>query len=59
MRAAVDVMGGDHAPAAVLKGCWDAAPLLDDDDTILLIGDQEVIRPALASANLTDSQKSR
>ena len=29
MRAAVDVMGGDHAPSAILKGCWDAAPLLD------------------------------
>ena len=32
MRAAVDVMGGDQAPAAILKGCWEAAPLLDGDD---------------------------
>jgi fatty acid/phospholipid biosynthesis enzyme len=24
MRIAVDVMGGDHAPDAILKGCVDA-----------------------------------
>jgi glycerol-3-phosphate acyltransferase PlsX len=52
-------MGGDHAPAAILKGCWDAAPLLDDNDTILLIGDEKLIRPALDSAGLSPSQKSR
>ena len=34
MRAAVDVMGGDHAPQEILKGCWEAAPLLDGDDLI-------------------------
>ena len=32
MRAAVDVMGGDKAPAAILQGCWEAAPLLAEDD---------------------------
>ena len=44
MRVAVDVMGGDKAPAAILKGCWEAAPLLDANDTVLLVGDQDVIR---------------
>ena len=43
MRAAVDVMGGDKAPAAILKGCWEAAPLLDANDTVLLVGDKDAI----------------
>ena len=41
MRAAVDVMGGDKAPAAILKGCWEAAGLLEAGDTILLVVEQE------------------
>lgn len=59
MRAAVDVMGGDKAPAAILKGCWEAAPLLDREDRILLIGDEAVIRQGLAASELSDEQKSR
>ncbi|MDB5332553.1 MAG: Phosphate acyltransferase [Phycisphaerales bacterium] len=59
MRAAVDVMGGDKAPAAVLKGCWEAAPLLDGKDVIFLVGDEKVIRDGLASSNLTAEQKTR
>jgi glycerol-3-phosphate acyltransferase PlsX len=47
VRAAVDVMGGDKAPAAILRGCFEAAPLLDAKDTVLLIGDESIIRPAL------------
>ena len=57
MRAAVDVMGGDKAPAAILKGCWEAAPLLGDDDVVVLIGDQAVIHEGLAASGLTDQQK--
>ncbi len=52
MIAAVDVMGGDKAPEAVLRGCWDAVGLLDSGDTVLLVGDEAVIRPALADAGL-------
>ena len=59
MRAAVDVMGGDHAPSAVLKGCWDAAPLLDENDTILLVGDEKVIKEGLAASGVTEAQKAR
>ena len=36
MRAAVDVMGGDKAPAAILQGCWEAAPLLEKDDVVYM-----------------------
>ena len=59
MRAAVDVMGGDKAPAAILRGCWEAAPLLDDADLVYLVGDETVVREGLASSGLTDQQKSR
>ncbi len=45
-------MGGDKAPDEILKGCWEAAPLLDSSDTIFLVGNQEVIDPALAAADL-------
>ena len=53
MRAAVDVMGGDKAPAAILKGCWEAAPLLDANDAVLLVGDETIIREGLASSGLS------
>ena len=56
MRAAVDVMGGDKAPAAILKGCWEAAPLLDPEDTVLLVGDKDVIAHGLAESGLTNEQ---
>lgn len=59
MRAAVDVMGGDKAPAAILKGCWEAAPLLDAEDLIYLVGNEAVIRDGLASSGLSEAQKSR
>ena len=57
MRAAVDVMGGDKAPAAILKGCWEAAPLLGADDVVYLVGDKEAVREGLASSGLGDAQK--
>jgi phosphate acyltransferase len=58
VRAAVDVMGGDKAPAAILKGCWEAAPLLDPDDLVFLVGNEGVIRDGLASSGLSNEQKS-
>ncbi len=57
MRAAVDVMGGDNAPAAILQGCWEAAPLLGEDDQILLVGDEKIIQAGLDSSPLTSEQK--
>ena len=43
MRIAVDAMGGDFAPAEIVKGVLLAAALLTDT-TILLVGDQEAIK---------------
>lgn len=57
MRAAVDVMGGDNAPDAILDGCWQAAALLSEEDVIHLVGDEQVIRDGLAASGLTDEQK--
>ena len=59
MRAAVDVMGGDRAPGAILKGCWEAAPLLGPEDTIHLVGDESVIHKALTASELSAEQKRR
>ena len=59
MRVAVDVMGGDHAPSEILQGCWQAAPLLDSSDVVQLVGDETIIRQALASADLTSEKKSQ
>jgi phosphate acyltransferase len=57
VRAAVDVMGGDHAPAAVLEGCWQAAPLLDERDCVYLVGDPKIAGDALAAAKLPEDKK--
>ena len=59
MRVAVDVMGGDHAPAEILKGCWQAIEFLDGDDQLILVGDAKVIAEGLASSGLSESQKAR
>ncbi|MGA2233422.1 MAG: phosphate acyltransferase PlsX [Tepidisphaeraceae bacterium] len=58
MRAAVDVMGGDHAPRAILQGCWDAAPLLEKNDSVLLVGDAQICTDALAASDLPADKKS-
>jgi glycerol-3-phosphate acyltransferase PlsX len=50
-------MGGDKAPAAILKGCWDAAPLLESGDVVYLVGYESVIREGLASSGLSDEHK--
>ncbi len=59
MRAAVDVMGGDHAPAEILRGCWDAAPLLGPDDQVLLVGPESLVTEALEKADLPDDKRGR
>jgi glycerol-3-phosphate acyltransferase PlsX len=51
-------MGGDHAPQAILDGCWQAAPLLDERDLILLCGDAKICTDALAAADLPPEKKS-
>ena len=52
MRIAIDVMGGDHAPDAILAGSLDAVDLLDHADRLVLIGDGEIIREGIQERGL-------
>jgi glycerol-3-phosphate acyltransferase PlsX len=52
-------MGGDHAPAELLQGCWEAVGLLDGDDLVHLVGDAKAIRAGLDAAPLNPEQKNR
>lgn len=47
MRIAVDVMGGDHAPDAIVRGCIEALPLLAAEDELVLVGRQPEIEELL------------
>jgi len=47
MRIGLDVMGGDHAPHAILQGAIQAIDLLDDNDRLVLFGEEAVIRAGL------------
>lgn len=46
-RIAVDIMGGDHAPDAILKGCVMALEDFPADSTLVLVGRGRVIRESL------------
>jgi glycerol-3-phosphate acyltransferase PlsX len=54
MRLAVDVMGGDHAPDAILKGCVQAIQDMAPDEQLILIGDEPYMKDWLAEAGVKD-----
>ncbi len=54
MRLGVDVMGGDHAPDAILKGCVQSIPDLGPRDELVLIGDGALIKDYLHDAGIAD-----
>lgn len=56
MRLAVDVMGGDYAPDAILKGCIDALPLLDSTDELVLVGNKRDIDEILSERAVSDAR---
>ncbi len=47
MRIGVDAMGGDFAPAGLVEGALAAKSLLGNDDRVVLVGDEAVIRRRL------------
>jgi phosphate acyltransferase len=53
MRIGVDVMGGDNAPDQIMKGCAQAVPFLEDGDSLVLFGDEPVIREHLSERGLS------
>ena len=56
MRIAIDVMGGDHAPDAIVKGCLDALPLIDADDRLILIGDRATVEDIIREKGVRDDR---
>jgi glycerol-3-phosphate acyltransferase PlsX len=50
-------MGGDRAPEEILKGCFEAAPLLNGDDLILLCGDEKIIAQGLEDSKLPSDKR--
>lgn len=55
IKVAVDAMGGDHAPAEVVKGAIDAVTLRKDIK-VYLIGRQEIVKEELAKHSYQGSQ---
>ena len=56
MRIAVDVLGGDHAPDAILKGCLSALDVLDADDELILVGPKSLIEEWLSEHDVADAR---
>jgi len=57
VRAAVDVMGGDKAPDAILRGCFDTAPFMDGDDLILLVGDEKLVAQSFEKSGVPSEKR--
>jgi phosphate acyltransferase len=58
MRIGVDVSGGDNAPHEILKGCFDVLERLDPDDVLVLAGNEDEIREAIAERGVDDPRLS-
>jgi phosphate acyltransferase len=56
MRLAIDVMGGDHAPDAILAGCIEGLGALNGDDRLILVGDRAVIEETLKERSIRDDR---
>jgi len=54
MRIGLDVMGGDHAPQEILNGVKPGLAHLDEEDRLVLFGDQSTIESWLASNDCND-----
>lgn len=54
MRLAVDAMGGDYAPDAIVRGCIDALPQLGGDDRLILVGRAKDINELLEERGVKD-----
>jgi glycerol-3-phosphate acyltransferase PlsX len=59
MRIAIDAMGGDQAPAQVLKGAVRALALLEPGDELILVGPEEILRQHLRDEHAADDARLR
>ena len=58
MRVAIDAMGGDNAPGAVLEGVQMVLPELPADVSLILYGDGDAIKSGLDRLGVTDPRVS-
>ncbi|MCE5189561.1 MAG: phosphate acyltransferase PlsX [Eubacteriales bacterium] len=56
MRIAIDAMGGDFAPQAVLEGVKLVLPELTKDAEIILYGDEAALQKGLAGLGVSDAR---
>jgi glycerol-3-phosphate acyltransferase PlsX len=56
MRVGLDVMGGDNAPDAILQGAIDSLDRLEPTDTVVLVGEREVIEQTLSDRGVDDDR---
>ncbi|MEM8758583.1 MAG: phosphate acyltransferase PlsX [Planctomycetota bacterium] len=56
MRLGIDVMGGDHAPDAIIKGCVRALDFIGPDDQLVLIGRERDSSEVLEELGVSDSR---
>lgn len=54
MRIGIDIMGGDYAPGATLKGACDAIRESKGDMQVVMIGDEAIIRELLSKEEPID-----
>ena len=55
MRIAIDAMGGDFAPDAVVQGAGLAVAEIPDGDVLVLIGDEKIIREKMSHYDVDDT----
>lgn len=53
MKIAVDAMGGDNAPAAIVQGGLDAARIANGEYEVVFVGDSEAIESEIAKHHFT------
>src|SRR6516225_748874 len=59
MRIAIDAMGGDHAPAEIVRGALDVAGEPGFAHEIILVGDESRVRDTLSSFGAQESDQVR
>ena len=56
MKIGIDIMGGDFAPLETIKGAVLAVDSFDENDKLVLIGDQYIITEQLKNYDITHSK---
>ena len=57
MKIAVDAMGGDFAPDAIVQGVLDSLTYLEENDEVVLVGDEPRLKELVARSGKEESDK--